>query len=51
MSTAGETEEPATEEAEHNGDTCLVKSCVEAMRMMEGVLDKVKCIYSQWRER
>jgi len=51
MSTAGEMEEPATEEAEHNGDTCLGKSRVEAMRMMEGVLDKVKCIYSQWRGR
>jgi len=34
--------EPATEEAEHNGDTCLGKSHNEAMRIMEGVLDKVK---------
>jgi len=33
-------EEPAAEEAEYNGDTCLGKSSVEATMMMEGEIDE-----------
>jgi len=33
-------EEPTTKEVEHHGDTRWRKSSVEAMMMMEGILDE-----------
>jgi len=38
--TAGETEKPAAEETEHHEDTRLSKISVEAMTVIEGMLDK-----------